>query len=201
MADLVFKYGAMGSSKTAALLMVAHNYNEKGMEVKIIKPKVDKKGNDYIVSRIGLNRKVDIVIDNFEKIPDYDFFSNTRCILVDEAQFLTKNQVKELYILSKIYDIPVVCYGLKTNFKGELFEGSKALFELADKIDELTTICECGKKARFNARIENNEYVVEGKEIAIDNIDAKYESLCGKCFLTKVLKIEYKSKKEKEKNE
>lgn len=194
MADLVFKYGAMGSSKTAALLMVAHNYNEKGMEVKIIKPEVDKKGNDYIVSRVGLSRKVDISLGDDEKLPDYKYFSNTKCILVDEAQFLNKDQIKSLYILCKMYNIPVVCYGLKTNFKGELFEGSKTLFELADKIDELTTICSCGKKARFNARLENNEFVLDGEEIAIDNIDAKYESLCGNCFLTKVLKIEYKSK-------
>ena len=196
MANLVFRYGAMGSSKTAALLMVAYNYKEKGMDVKVIKPKVDKKGNDYIVSRIGLEKKADLILDKDDCVPDYDFFSNTKCILVDEAQFLTGEQVKDLFILSKMYEIPVVCYGLKTNFKGELFEGSKALFELADRIEELTTICSCGKKARFNARIENDNYVLLGEEIAIDNIDAKYESVCGKCFLTKVLKIEYKNKEE-----
>ena len=196
MANLVFRYGAMGSSKTAALLMVAYNYKEKGMDVKVIKPKVDKKGDNNVVSRIGLEREVDIILDKDDCIPDCDFFSSTKCILVDEAQFLTSEQIKELFVITKAYDIPVVCYGLKTNFKGELFEGSKALFELADKIEELTTICSCGKKARFNARIENDNYVLSGEEIAIDNIDAKYESLCGKCFLTKVLKIEYKSKEE-----
>ena len=197
MANLVFRYGAMGSSKTAALLMVAYNYKEKGMDVKVIKPKVDKKGDDYLISRIGLERKADLILDKDDSIPNYEYFSNTKCILVDEAQFLTSEQVKELFVLTKMCEIPVVCYGLKTNFKGELFEGSKALFELADKIEELTTICSCGKKARFNARLENNDYVLLGQEIAIDNIDAKYESVCGKCFLTKVLKIEYGNKEEK----
>lgn len=102
---------------------------------------------------------------------------------------MTKEQIKDLWIISKIHDIPVICYGLKTNFKGELFEGSKTILELADELEELFTICGCGKKAKFNARLINGEYTNSGEEVAIDGIDAKYESLCGKCYLEKVLKI------------
>ena len=189
MAKLYFRYGAMNCGKTSALLQVAHNYEEQGMKVVVLKSKIDKKGNDTVVSRIGISRKVDILLSLEDTVKDKIDLDRIDCILVDEAQFMTPNQIKELWAISKLKDIPVICYGLKTNFKGELFEGSKAVIELADELEELVTICKCGKKARFNARIENGEYVSEGNVVAIDGIDAKYEPLCGKCYIEKVLKM------------
>lgn len=189
MSKMYFRFGAMNCGKTTALLQVAHNYEEKGLNVCIIKSLVDKKGEDTIVSRLGVSRRVDILLPIGEKITPNLNFENLNCILVDEVQFMSKEQIKELWIISKMYDIPVICYGLKTNFKGELFEGSKAVIELADELEELITICKCGKRAKFNARIENGVFVHDGNEVAIDGIDAMYEPLCGKCYIEKVLKL------------
>ena len=158
------------------------------MNVIVIKSSIDKKGDKNIVSRLGIEREVDILVSPDERISPYLNFENLDCILVDEVQFMTPTQIKELWIISKMKNIPVICYGLKTNFKGELFEGSKALLEKSDTLEENSTICKCGNKARFNARIENGEYVYEGAEVAIDGIDAEYEPLCGKCYIQKVLK-------------
>ena len=190
MAKLYFRYGAMNCGKTTALLQVAHNYEEKGMNILLIKPKVDKKGENKIVSRLGIDRKVDVLVDTDEKLKDLLKLDNISCILVDEVQFMNKEQIKELWIIAKTKDIPIICYGLKTNFKGELFKGSKPIIELADELEELITICKCGKRAKFNARIINGEYVKEGDEVAIDGIDAYYEPLCGKCYIEKVLGID-----------
>lgn len=190
MAKMYFRYGAMNCGKTTALLQVAHNYEEKGLKVLIIKSKVDKKGGKNIVSRLGIEREVDILLKPEEKIIDKINLENLNCILVDEVQFMTPTQVKELWMISKLHDIPVICYGLKTNFKGELFVGSKPAIELADEIEELATICSCGKKAKFNARLINGKFVNVGDEVAIDGIDATYEPLCGECYIKKVLKLE-----------
>ena len=190
MAKLYFRFGAMNCGKTTALLQVAHNYEEKGMNVLLIKPKVDKKGGNKVVSRLGIDRKVDVLVNGDEKLKDILKLDNISCILVDEVQFMNKEQIKELWIIAKTKDIPVICYGLKTNFKGELFEGSKPIIELADELEELITICKCGKIAKFNARIINGEYVKDGEEVAIDGIDATYEPLCGKCYIENVLGID-----------
>ncbi|MBE6139692.1 MAG: thymidine kinase [Firmicutes bacterium] len=190
MSKIYFRYGAMNCGKTTALLQVAHNYEEKGMKILLIKPAVDKKGDKNIVSRLGIERKVDILLDSNEKLKHVLKLDNINCILVDEVQFMTKEQIKELWIIAKMKDIPVICYGLKTNFKGKLFEGSKALLEVADELEELITICKCGKRAKFNARLENGKYVSVGEEVAIDGIDAKYEPLCGKCYIENVLGID-----------
>lgn len=190
MAKLYFRFGAMNCGKTTALLQVAHNYEEKGMNILLIKPKIDKKGENKVVSRLGIARKVDVLVDTDEKLKDLLKLDNISCILVDEVQFMTKEQIKELWIIAKTKDIPVICYGLKTNFKGELFEGSKPIIELADELEELITICKCGKRAKFNARIINGEYVKDGEEVAIDGIDATYEPLCGKCYIENVLGID-----------
>ena len=189
MAKVYFKYGAMNCGKTTALLQTAYNFEEKGKSVAIIKSSIDKKGDNNIVSRIGLKRKVDYLIEPDMIIKNTINFKNLDCILVDEAQFLTRDQVVELWIIANLYDIPVIGYGLKTNFQGELFEGSKAFIELSDDLEELSTLCECGKKARFNARLINGEYVIDGDVVAIDGIDAEYNPLCGKCFIDKVLKL------------
>lgn len=189
MAKMYFRFGAMNCGKTTALLQVAHNYEEQGMKIIVIKSLVDKKGDRNIVSRLGIEREVDLLIPLDERISTNINIDNVDCILVDEVQFMSSEQIKELWIISKLKDIPVICYGLKTNFKGELFEGSKAVLELADELEELSTICKCGNKARFNARLENGEFVNKGDVVAIDGIEATYEPLCGKCYIQKVLKI------------
>lgn len=192
MAKLYFRYGAMNAGKSTALLQVAHNYKEKGMNVVLIKPKVDTKGEDKITSRIGIEAKVNILLDNndilFRK-ENLELIKSAHCILVDESQFLRESQVGELWYITKTLDIPVICFGIRTDFRGKLFEGSKRLMELADEMEELSTICSCGKKARFNARIVDGNYISDGESIVIDNNElVKYESLCGKCYIQKVLK-------------
>lgn len=195
MAKLYFRFGAMNCGKTTALLQVAHNYQEKGLNVVVLKSSTDKKGDKNIVSRLGIEREVDYLLDPTDNILDKINLEGLNCILVDEVQFMTDSQVKELWMIAKLYDISVICYGLKTNFKAQLFEGSKALLSVADELEELVTICSCGRKAKFNARVENGEFVKEGAEVAIDGIDASYEPLCGKCYIEKVLKLGRKNTK------
>ena len=192
MAKMYFRYGAMNSGKTSALIQVAYNYEEKGHKIIVIKSSIDTKGNDKIVTRSGLNRKVDILLKPEETLKNYDF-KNIKCILVDEAQFLKKHQVDELYEISKTKDIPVICYGLKSDFQTNLFEGSKRILELCDEIEELVTICPCGKKAKLNARKVNGQFTNTGNQIAIDmENNITYESLCGKCYMKYVLKKDIK---------
>lgn len=193
MSKLYFRYGAMNCGKTTALLQVAYNYEEKGKNIIILKSIIDKKGDKNIVSRLGIERKVDYLILPDDSILKKVKLKNIDCILVDEVQFMSKDQIKELWIIAKIHNIPVICYGLKSNFKAELFEGSKHIIALADELEELYTICSCGKKARFNARIINGKYVTEGDVVAIDGIDATYEPLCGKCYIEKILKYKEKN--------
>ena len=190
MSKLYFRYGAMNCGKTTSLLQVAHNYEERGMRVLLLKPSIDTKANTKVSSRIGVEREVDHLVLPDENLKGYLSLikDKTECIIVDEAQFLTEKQVDELFIFSKLTSIPVICYGLRADFRSELFPGSKRLFELADSIEELYTICRCGKKARFNARIVNGEFTLEGSQVAIDG-EVNYESLCGKCYLRKVKKI------------
>ena len=189
MGKLYFKYGAMNCGKTTQLLQVVYNYEKNGFNVLLVKPAVDKKGDDTVVSRIGASRKVDLLLDKNDKLVDKVDVEKLDSIVVDESQFLSKEQVKELWLISKLYDIPVITYGLKTNFLGELFPGSKALIEKADEIDELVTICSCSKKAKFNVRIVNENYASSGEEISIDGIDSEYEAMCPECYIDKVLKI------------
>lgn len=190
MSKLYFRYGAMNCGKTTSLLQVAHNYEERGMKVVLIKPSIDTKANDSVSSRIGVERKVDHLVSPEENLKGYLnlLVGNTSCVLVDEAQFLSESQVEELFVFSKLTNIPVICFGLRCDFRTNLFPGSKRLFELADEIEELYTICRCGRKARFNARIVNGEFTLDGDQVAIDG-DVEYESLCGKCYLIKVRKM------------
>ena len=190
MSKLYFRYGAMNCGKTTSLLQVAHNYEERGMKVVLIKSSIDTKANDSVSSRIGVERKVDHLVSPEENLKGYLslLVGNASCVLVDEAQFLSESQVEELFVFSKLTNIPVICFGLRCDFRTNLFPGSKRLFELADEIEELYTICRCGRKARFNARIVNGEFTLDGDQVAIDG-DVEYESLCGKCYLTKVRKM------------
>jgi thymidine kinase len=154
----------MNSGKTTSLLQVAHNYKERGMEVLIIKTSIDKKGGNRIVSRLGVEKQVDIMLSKTDEVllainhvvnngdpkefmDKCNKFCTAKCILVDEAQFLTKQQVNDLYYVTKVLDIPVICYGLRTDFKTNGFEGSIRLLEIADDIEEMKTICRCGNKA------------------------------------------------------
>lgn len=178
----------MNCGKSTAVIQVAYNYEERGMKVLLIKPKIDTKGADTIVSRLGAKRKVDILAgpkdDLFAIISEMD---DIGCVLIDESQFLTKKQIDQLFRLVVVRNIPVICYGLRADFKTNAFEGSKRLFELAHSLEELKTICRCGKKALFNGRKVDGEFVSEGSQVAIDGeSDVTYESLCGNCYLTKV---------------
>ena len=190
MAKLYFRYGAMNSGKSTHLIQVSYNYFENNKNVILIKPLIDTKGDNKIVSRTGLERKVDYLIDKNEKIKDKICLENLDCILVDEAQFFTEDQITELFVISKVYDIPVICYGIKTDFKSNSFPGSKRLFELSDELEELKTICSCGQSARFNARIVNGDFTLDGNQVAIDGENkVTYKPLCGKCYIEKVLKL------------
>lgn len=188
MSKMYFRYGAMDSGKSFRLMTVAHDYESKDKVVRVIKSIKDSKGKDKITSRIGLERKVDIIIgidESFEKYYE-DWNNNVHCLLVDEAQFLSAKQIEELWLVSKMYDIPVICYGLRTNLRSESFEGSKRLMELADVIEEIPNICECGRKAKFNARFVNGEFTLEGDEVVIDdkkNPNTDYKSMCPRCYI------------------
>lgn len=198
MAKLFFRYGTMNSGKTALLLQAAHNYEEQDMRTFIMKPSIDTKGEDHLVSRIGLKRKVDHLIKSDENI--YNYIKNLndndiRCIFVDEAQFLTRNQVDELMQIVVMLNIPVICYGLRTDFRGNGFVGSTRLLEIAHTIEEMKTVCKCGKKAMFNLRKVNGKYTFEGEQVAIDGkSDITYEIFCPNCYYDKMLK--YKKFKE-----
>lgn len=185
MSKLFFKYGAMNAGKSAALLSVAHNYEEKGMPIILLKPSIDTKGDNKVTSRIGIERDVDILLAPEDFI--LDKMSNKQkpwAIIVDEAQFLTPEQVEELFVITKIYDIPVLCYGLRCDFQMKGFPGSTRLLELADDIEELKTICSCGKKATQNLRLINNQPVFEGEQVEIDGkSNIQYTSVCGECYL------------------
>lgn len=204
MAKLIFRYGAMNSGKTTVMLQTAYNYEERGHKIVLVKSAKDSKGGKYVVSRIGIKRKIDDFIKPDDKVIDVleNYLDSVSCIIVDEAQFLLPKQVEELYYITKIYDIPVIAYGLRTDFVMNAFDGSPRLLELADQLEELPTICRCGKKARQNARKIDGEFVTEGDSVVIDgdyvyiNGEKKkvdYESLCGKCFLEKVLGVNKKN--------
>ena len=188
MAKLYFRYGAMNSGKTTALLQVAFNYKERGMRVLLLKPSIDTKGQGEVVSRLGVRRPVDVLV-----APDMDVLDIVRrdmaehgtpaCVLCDESQFFTPEQVDQLFLVTVDLGIPVICYGLRADFMMRGFPGSTRLLELAHTIEEMKTICECGRKATCNGRKVNGEYVFEGAQVAIDTVDdVEYQSLCPQCW-------------------
>ena len=192
MAKLYFKYGAMGSSKTAQALITKFNYEERNMKVLFIKPSIDNRDGELIVkSRIGLSAIATVVTPE-EDI--YELFeknkNNYDVIIVDECQFLTEKQVDELLDIVVYFDVPVLCFGLRTDFATHMFPGSKRLFEVADSISEIKSICNCGTKATVNARLdENGKIIYEGEQICLGGND-RYVAMCIKCWL--------KQKKEQE---
>lgn len=195
MSKLYFRYGAMNSGKSTHLMQVAHNYEERGMRVILMKPSTDKKGGNKLVSRLGVVREVDILVQKEENIlklvkNNLKEYGKLDCILVDEVQFLKKEQIDQLFEVAVTLNIPIICYGLRTDFKMDGFEGSERLLLLAHSIEEMKTICKCGNKAILNARKINDRFVFEGEQVAIDNIgDVTYEALCGQCY------FKYKSQK------
>lgn len=188
MAKLYFRYGAMNSGKSTALLQVAHNYEERGMYVLVMKPMIDTKGDEYVVGRIGIKRKADVLVDKAMHVRGYvsqwsKDLQNIACVLVDEAQFLQPEQVDQLLELTVFENIPVICYGLRTDFQRQLFSGSERLLAIAHEIEELRTICRCGNKALFVGRKVQGVYVFEGSQVAIDgDREVGYESLCARCY-------------------
>lgn len=183
---LRFNYGAMGCGKTRELLKVWYSKREDGFNVIIIKPSKDKKGDNCIVSRDNGKVKADFLIGDNENIYNiismYLVDNNLDSILVDEAQFLSRENVDQLSDIVDILNIDVICYGLLTDFQSNLFEGSKRLLELSDNTKEMERQCRCGNKKAFNARFIDGEFVFEGDQVAIDGVDASYEALCRKCY-------------------
>ena len=191
MAKLYFFYGAMNSGKTTRILQCEYNYKEQGMRAVIMKPQTDTKGNDKIVSRIGSSKKVDYLIKKDENIFDLlvNEYGHVDLLLVDEAQFLTTRQVNQLMDIVVDLDIPVMCYGLRTDFKGNGFPGARRLLEIAHELTEIKTICECGKKAMFNVRLMDGKVVTEGDSVAIEKKKKiTYTVACAKCFMMKTRK-------------
>lgn len=186
MAKLYFRYSCMGAGKSIDLLKVAYNYEERGHKVMLLTAEIDdryEKGK--ITTRIGISRDAYTFKDSTNiYILCQSLNFKPSCILIDEAQFLTKEHVYQLSNIVDYLDIPVICYGLKTDFRNELFEGSKALLALSDKIEELKTICDCGKKATCNMRIINGKIVTSGDQIFIG--DTEYKSVCRKCYKERV---------------
>lgn len=189
MAKLYFKYGTMGSSKTAQALITKFNYEEKGMKVWLLKPAIDTRfGYNIIHSRIGIEAEGD-VIGNGESILDAfirDRKNDCDVIIIDEAQFLTEEQVDDLRVIVDEYDIPVLCFGLRTDFLTRLFPGSKRLLELAESITEIKTICECGVKATVNARIgPDGKVMTSGEQIFLGGNES-YTAMCYKCWRERI---------------
>lgn len=187
MAKLYFRYGAMGSSKTANALMVAHNYSERGQIALLVKPETDTRDVGVLHSRIGLEEEcisVERLIKTYEKftkatdkcLKDYD------CIIVDEAQFCDKSEIEFFTHIVDDLNVPVICYGLRTDFQNNLFEGSKWLLAWADEIEELKTVCWCGKAAKCNARIDSDGNIIREGEQVLVGANEKYVSLCRKHF-------------------
>ena len=201
MAKLYFRYGAMNSGKSTALLQAAYNYEERGQRVLLAKPEIDTKGASQIESRLGMTREVDFLIG-----PSDDaraLFTSERervlaegaeellpaeprdvaCLLVDEAQFLSAEQIDDLFRIAVLDGIPVMAYGIRNDFRTHAFPGSARLLAIAHTLEELKTICRCGRKAVFNGRLVDGRFVFDGDQVAIDGAEVTYESLCGDCYL------------------
>ena len=183
MAKLYFKYGAMGSSKTANALITKFNYEERGMKVWLIKPSIDvRDGADVVRSRIGLKASAEVVTPEKDLFAEYAKNADCHVIIADECQFLKAEQIDQLRRIVDELDIPVLCYGLRTDFLTHLFEGSRRLFEVADSVTEIKTICDCGKKAIVNARIDGEgKIVTEGGQILLGGNDS-YVAMCHACW-------------------
>lgn len=192
MSKIYFKTGVMGSGKTLDLLRVIYNYREKGLEVLVYKPQLDTRdGVDCVIkTRAGLQEKAGWITDltSFSETVLEDIkVANPAVIIIDEAQFLLKEQVDFFQKLCYNYNIPIIFYGLKTDFKGELFEGSKRIIEICDKVEEFKSMCHCGSVARQNARVVNGKMVTDGDVVAVGGNEL-YTAVCNKCFTERSVK-------------
>ena len=185
MAKLYFKYGAMGSSKTAQALITKYNYEENDMKVWLLKPSADTRDGAAILrSRIGLQAEVEIAtpqVNIYERFRE-GFAGNCDAVIVDECQFLTPEQIDQLRAIVNDYNVPVMCFGLRTDFQTRLFPGSMRLMELADCIEEIKTMCDCGAKATVNARISDGYIVTEGAQVVLGGNDS-YIAMCHRCYI------------------
>jgi thymidine kinase len=192
MSKLYFRHGAMNSGKSTALLQAAHNYEERGQSVLLAKPAIDTKGDTAILSRLGVDRHVDFLVTpelnlrtEFQKRSTLQREATGKrvaCLLLDEAQFLTREQVDQALEIAVLDDVPVLAFGIRTDFLTNGFPGSLRLLEIAHSLEELKTICRCGKKAMFNGRKVNGGFVFDGAQVAIDGEEVTYESLCPSCY-------------------
>ena len=186
MAKLYFKYGAMGSSKTAQALITKYNYEENDMRVWIIKPSADTRdGANIVRSRIGLEAVAEIMTPDADVYERYRQAQPNGChaVIVDECQFMTPAQIDQLRAIVDDFEVPVMCFGLRTDFQTRLFPGSMRLMELADVIEEIKTMCDCGAKATVNARIDGNGHIVtEGAQVVLGGNDS-YIAMCHKCYI------------------
>lgn len=185
MAKLYFKYGVMGSSKTAQALITKFNYEERGMSVWLIKPQIDNRdGDGMLKSRAGLSSPAYVLPIDEDVYQSYlKLKEKIDVIIVDEAQFLSEEQVNQLSMIVIDYNIPVLCFGLRADFRTKMFPGSKRLMEIADSITEIKTICSCGRKATVNVRLdENGRIITEGEQILIAGND-RYTSMCYQCYI------------------
>jgi thymidine kinase len=189
---LYFRHGAMNSGKSTALLQAAHNYEERDQLVLLAKPAVDTKGNSTIVSRLGVSREIDFLVTPKQNLRT--LFAEHRaksiaenqkdiaCLLIDESQFLTADQVDQALQIAVLDGVPVLAYGIRTDFLTHGFPGSIRLLEIAHSLEELKTICRCGRKAMFNGRKVDGKFIFDGEQVAIDGVDVTYESLCPVCY-------------------
>ena len=187
MAKLYFKYGSMGSSKTAQALITKYNYEENGMHVWLVKPAADSRdGAVMLRSRVGLEAVAEVVSPEADICEIFRARERTDVIIVDECQFLTAAQIDQLRDIVDTENIPVLCFGLRTDFQSKLFDGSRRLFEVADTISEIKAICDCGAKATTNARLDAQGYVVtEGAQVFLGGNDS-YVAMCHKCWVDKI---------------
>ena len=185
MAKLYFKYGAMGSSKTAQALITKYNYEENDMKVWLLKPSADTRdGANILRSRVGLQAEVEIAtpaVDIYERFRE-GFAGSCDAVIVDECQFLTMEQIDQLRAIVDDFNVPVMCFGLRTDFRTHLFPGSHRLMELADAIEEIKTMCDCGSKATVNARINDGYIVTEGAQVVLGGNDC-YIAMCHRCYV------------------
>ncbi len=202
MANLIFKYSPMNGGKTINILQTAYNYEENNFKITLVKSKIDTKGDDKIVSRNGMSRKVDILLGENESLLNekyYKIYYTSKVILVDEVEFMNEEQIEDLWTIAHLINIPVIAYGLKSNFTGDIFSNGVAkIFALADDISEIgsSSLCKCGHKATFNARMVNGKFTLEGETVLIDGAEkeVEYVPMCGDCYLKNV---KIKSKKVK----
>jgi thymidine kinase len=187
MAKLYFRYSAMNAGKSTALLQVAYNYEENGRRVAIFTAAIDTRyGSGIVTSRLGPQRAVETFGENTDFLARFSRDRDLSCVLIDEAQFLQPEQVRQLHRIAHVLNIPVICYGIRSDFLGDPFPGAAYLLTLADSIEEVKNICSCGRKATMNVRVdEHGKRITTGEQVAIEGA-TRYVQLCGACFYSGV---------------